>query len=288
MKVNRWFAQNFARENFSKLLVLGLLLAVTLILLLNTTLVSKDTISEPIENLVFALEERYQQWFDYQKLNNPLLLLPIAFIGGLIASISPCILALLPVNLSYIGTRQMTSVWDVFVKAGLFVLGVVTTLSLLGLFSSFAGAVMVGYLGYVQIAVGTVIILMGLTLLGVLRLPLPPNNFSLPIPGPYGVGLTFALLSSPCSSPVLIAVMLAAAASGSQIYSMLTMVSYALGYTAIIFLASLFAGLVKQTRVLLKYSEGIVHFGSIVLMIAGGYYLFNGIHWVIFTMTNRN
>lgn len=288
MKLNRWFAQNFARGNFSKLLVLGLSLTVILILLLNSSLVHNDTIFEPIENLVFALEERYQQWFNYQKLNNPLFLLPLAFVGGLIASISPCVLALLPVNLSYIGTRKMTSGWDVFVKAGLFVLGVVTTLSLLGLFSSFAGALMVGYLGYVQIAVGIVIILMGLTLLGVLPLPLPPTNFSLPIAGPYGVGLTFALLSSPCSSPVLIAVMVAAAASGSQIYSTLTMVSYALGYTAIIFFASLFTGLIKQTKVLLKYSERIVHFSSFVLMIAGGYYFFDGIHWVILAMTNKN
>ncbi|NEO33585.1 MAG: cytochrome c biogenesis protein CcdA [Symploca sp. SIO3C6] len=288
MKLNRCFARNFTRKNLSKLLALGLFLAVILICLLSSNFVLKDTISEPIEKLVFALEEQYQQWFSYQKLNNPLLLLPVAFIGGLIASISPCVLALLPVNLSYISTRQMNSKCDVFVKAGLFVLGVVTTLSLLGLFSSFAGAVMVGYLGYVQIAVGMVIVFMGLTLLGVLRLPLPPNNFSLQIAGPYGVGLTFALVSSPCSSPVLIAVMLAAAASGSQIYSTLTMVSYALGYTAIIFLASLFTGLVKQTRMFLKYSEGIVHFSGVVLIIAGGYYLLNGIHWVIFIITNRN
>lgn len=288
MKLNRWFAQNFARGNFSKLLVLGLSLTIILIPLLNKTLGHNNTIFEPIENLVFALEERYQQWFNYQKLNNPLFLLPLAFLGGLIASISPCVLALLPVNLSYIGTRKMTSSWDVFVKAGLFVLGVVTTLSLLGLFSSFAGAVMVGYLGYVQIAVGIVIILMGLTLLGVLSLPLPPTNFSLPIAGSYGVGLTFALLSSPCSSPVLIAVMVAAAATGSQIYSTLTMVSYALGYTAVIFFASLFIGLVKQTKVLLKYSERIVHFSSFVLIIAGGYYFIDGIHWVILAMNNIN
>jgi hypothetical protein len=44
---------------------------------------------------------------------------------------------------------------------------------------------------------------------------------------------------------------MATAATGSQVLSTLTMISYALGYTAVIFLANLFAGLVK-------YCEGFV------------------------------
>jgi cytochrome c-type biogenesis protein len=53
------------------------------------------------------VENSYQQWLDKQDTTNPLVLFPLAFIGGLIASISPCILAMLPVNLSYIGTRNI-------------------------------------------------------------------------------------------------------------------------------------------------------------------------------------
>jgi cytochrome c biogenesis protein CcdA len=36
-------------------------------------------------------------------------LLPLAFLGGLIASVSPCILGLLPINRSYIGTLELKS-----------------------------------------------------------------------------------------------------------------------------------------------------------------------------------
>jgi cytochrome c-type biogenesis protein len=60
-------------------------------------------------------------------------------------------------------------------------------------------------------------------------------NVNLPQAGSYGVGLTFALVSSPCASPVLFAVLAAAAATGSQILGTLTMVSYALGYTMLIY-----------------------------------------------------
>ncbi|MBF2017281.1 MAG: cytochrome c biogenesis protein CcdA [Rivularia sp. T60_A2020_040] len=238
-------------------------------------------ISHPVERLISIIENRYQQWFDKQDTANPFVLLPLAFAGGAIASVSPCILALLPVNLSYIGTLKIKSRWDAFTKAGLFVLGAVTILSLFGLVSSFAGAVMVDYRGYINIVVGLIMAVMGLWLMGVVNIPLPEMNVNLPKAGPYGVGLTFALVSSPCASPVLFAVLASAAATGSQVLGTLTMVSYALGYTLLIFLASLFTGLAKQSNKLLQHSEGIIRFGSVALILTGVYYLFTGTQWFI-------
>lgn len=253
-------------------LVLGLL-ALILVLTIG------PIIGHPLERAISIVENSYQQWLDRQDTNNPLILLPLAFLGGVIASISPCILALLPVNLSYIGTLKIESRWDAFSKAGLFVLGAVTILSLFGLVSSFAGTVMVEYRGYINIVVGLIMAVMGLWLLGVIKLPLPQMNLNLPQAGPYGVGLTFALVSSPCASPVLFAVLAAAAATGSQVLGTLTMVSYALGYTILIFLASLFTGLAKQSRNLLQHSETIIRLGSVALMVTGAYYLVTGTQW---------
>lgn len=240
-----------------------------------------STISRPIEHLISIVENRYQQWFDQQDTANPLVLLPLAFMGGVLASVSPCILALLPVNLSYIGTLKIKSRWDAFVKAGLFVLGAVTILSLFGLVSSFAGAVMVEYRGCINVVVGLIMAVMGLWLMGIVKLPLPTIDVKLPQAGPYSVGLTFALVSSPCASPILFAVLAAAAATGSQILGTLAMVSYALGYTILIFLASLFTGLAKQGKQLMKHSEGIIRFGSVALIITGVYYLVTGTQWFL-------
>ncbi|MGQ9865804.1 MAG: cytochrome c biogenesis CcdA family protein, partial [Pseudanabaenaceae cyanobacterium] len=115
-------ARNLFYHRFSKnrkwLVYLGLgLLSLILVLTLGPIL------SHPIERLISVGENRYQQWFDQQDTTNPLVLLPLAFFGGVLASVSPCILALLPVNLSYIGTLNIKSRWDAFGKAGLFVLG---------------------------------------------------------------------------------------------------------------------------------------------------------------------
>jgi cytochrome c-type biogenesis protein len=260
----KWFV-------FGGLVLLGLLLA----------LLTTGPVSQGLEHLISVVENRYQEWFAQQDTANPLVLMPLAFIGGLIASISPCILAMLPLNLSYIGTRNITSRKDAFIKAGMFVLGNVIILSLFGLVSSFAGLVIVEYRGHINVVVGAIILIMGLGLLGLIKIPLPQINVGGSNFGPFGVGLTYALVSSPCASPVLFAVLAASAASGSQVLSVLTMVSYALGYTIIIFLASLLTGFAKQAKLLLKYSEGITKFGSIALIIAGIYYLFIGIKWFV-------
>jgi cytochrome c-type biogenesis protein len=239
-------------------------------------------ISQPIEQLVSGTERSYQQWFKLQDTSNPIVLIVLAFLGGLLASISPCILGMLPVNLSYIGTLKIKSRWDAFVQAGLFVLGAVTVLSLVGFFASLIGAFTVEYKGHLNIAVGLIMTLMGLWLIGIINIPLPTTNIPLPkSAGSYGVGFTFALVSSPCASPVLFAVLTAAAASGSQALGMLTMVSYALGYTMLIFLASLFTGLAKQSRKLLQHSEMVIRFGSVALIMTGIYYLFAGTKWFL-------
>ncbi|MBF2029376.1 MAG: sulfite exporter TauE/SafE family protein [Oscillatoriales cyanobacterium C42_A2020_001] len=256
-----------------------------------------------VEDLAFVTGETYDRWFTQQRLSNPLLLISFAFLGGLVASISPCILSLLPVNLSYIGTREIHSRRDAFIKAISFVFGVVTILSILGLFSSFAGFVFVQFRGYFHAGVGAVIVLMGLALAGYVKIPLPQQHWLQPpnppstethptwsntlrsqCIGPYSVGLTFALVSSPCTSPVMVSVLTAAAATGSQLQSTLTMVSYALGYTAIIFLASLFTGLAKQTRGLLAHSDEIARFASIALLLVGTFYLVNGAQWIFSTL----
>jgi cytochrome c-type biogenesis protein len=257
----------------------GLVIFTTIAIIL-TKNVDLSNLFQLLERLISHTENHYQKWGDSQSLTNPWLLIPFAAGGGLLASISPCILAMLPVNLSYIGTLNVKSRREAFWNATGFVLGVVTILSVFGLFSSVAGAVMVEWRGYINLVVGMLIILMGLSIGGLFHLPLPQAQISLPpFAGTYGVGVTFALISSPCASPVLFAVLAAAAATGSPVWSVLTMVAYALGYTAVIFATSLFAGLIKLTRQILLNSEVVMRSGGLALILMGGYYVVSGVLW---------
>jgi cytochrome c-type biogenesis protein len=267
-----------AKNRPFKHLFLVVLFGGTIGLILITT--QWETISAALDSILSVVGNKYQKWFEQQQTSAPVVLLPLAFLGGLLSSFSPCILPMLPINLSYIGTLNIVSRWDAFKKASLFVLGATTALSLFGLFSSLSTALFVDYRGPVNIAIGLIIMVMGLSMAGLFYLRLPQLNFSLPSSiGPYGVGLTFALVTSPCASPVLFSVLAAGASTGSQLLSTLAMVSFALGYTALIFLASLFAGLAKQARTWTSRTGWVPRCSSVILILAGGYYLVSGIRW---------
>ncbi|MDX2100479.1 MAG: cytochrome c biogenesis protein CcdA [Leptolyngbyaceae cyanobacterium bins.59] len=256
----------------------ALLLTIALLSFL-ILLVNRGPVAEAIVRLLGPVELAYRHWLKEQPLENPLILLPGAFLGGTIASVSPCILSLLPVNLSYIGSTALTTRREAARKAGLFVAGTITVLSVMGLFSSIAGALLVSHRGYVSLAVGALMVLSGLTLMEVFKFRLDFKGLPLTQPHPYLVGMAFSLVISPCTSPVFLTVLAAAAATGNFLLSALTMVSYGLGYTLIIFLCSLFTGLARRTRVLLHHTAFITRIASVALILTGGYYMIDGFSW---------
>ncbi|MEA5442148.1 cytochrome c biogenesis protein CcdA [Cyanobium gracile] len=208
----------------------------------------------------------------------PGVLLPLfAFGGGVLASVSPCVLAMLPLNLSYIGTLGPISRPQAILRVGGFVAGTVVVLSLFGLIASFASAIVVDHRGPVHLGVGLIILLMGLNLGGWLPLTLPRLPELPPAGGPVLVGMGFALVSSPCASPVLFSVLAAAAGTGSSALSVLTMVSYALGYTAVIAASSLWVGLMSASRRLLNHAATLTRVSSLVLLAAGIYTIGQGL-----------
>ncbi|WP_411871184.1 cytochrome c biogenesis CcdA family protein [Vulcanococcus limneticus] len=221
-----------------------------------------------------AYAERFEAWSP-----SPLVLPLAAFAGGLLASMSPCVLAMLPINLGYIGTLGPLSRRQAVVRVGGFVAGTVLVLSLFGLVASFASAVVVDHRGPVHLGVGLVIFAMGLHLGGWLTLRLPRLPPLPPAGGPFLVGIGFGLVSSPCASPVLFSVLAAAAGTGSVALSVVTMLSYALGYTALISATSFWAGLLGASRRLLHHGATLTRLSALVLLAAGVYYAMQGLLW---------
>lgn len=213
-----------------------------------------------------------------QSLPVPLLIL-LAFGGGFVASLTPCVLPMIPLYLSYIGAAQVASKVDAVRKALFFCLGAATVFSLMGIFASFASFVMVEYRGYINIVVGIFILLMCLFMLEVVKLPSLQIVKSIPEGSPFIIGVAFSLVGSPCASPIMFSVLAISTTLGSAIGSALVMISYSIGYTGIIFLTAMFAGFLKQFDFFKKNSRVVSVVSSIVLAILGIFYLYSGIRW---------
>lgn len=205
----------------------------------------------------------------------------IGFLGGLGASLTPCVLPMIPLYLSYIGATEVSSKADALKKSTMFCLGAAFIFALMGIFASFASFIMVDYRGYVNIVIGVFILLMSLMLLEVIKLPLPQVVKNIPDGSPFVVGMAFSLISSPCASPILFAILALSSTVGSSFKSAVIMTAYSVGYTVIIFFISLFGGLAKQFDFFKKHNRLIINISSGILALLGGYYLYSGIMWFV-------
>ncbi|MBA2565749.1 MAG: cytochrome C biogenesis protein CcdA [Gemmatimonadetes bacterium] len=200
----------------------------------------------------------------------------VGLIGGVLASISPCVLPLIPLNAAYIGAGRGGGAHAVLASTG-FVAGAVLALSVLGLFADLAGAVFVEYRGPVRLAVGAILLLLGACKAEILPLPRLPVMAAARKVGPVAAGATFALITTPCASPLLLAVLAAAAAPMLPGLSVATMVCFAIGYTALVFAAGV--GGAGTRAHFARQAAGLQAGAAALLFLAGLGFAISGLLW---------
>ncbi len=179
-----------------------------------------------------------------------LLLIPAAGLGaGIVASLSPCILPLIPLNLAYIGASEVGGRRAAWIS-GRFVLGAAIALTALGVFADLAGFLLIDHRGPLLLGAGIAMLYFGMVVLEVApgpfrgRAPMGARRL-----GPVGAGAAFSLVTTPCSSPLLAAVLAAAAAQAVAGLAVVTMLCFSVGYTTLVFLSGVFGGrLVGRVR----------------------------------------
>jgi len=87
--------------------------------------------------------------------------------------------------------------------------------------------------------------------------------------GPLVVGSVLGLAVSPCSSPILVAVLAAAGSNGDPRRAVEAMVVYSIGYTSELWIASVFTGALPASQCLLRYGELIGRLSAAALGLLG-------------------
>lgn len=237
-----------------------------------------NTLSEALFTLEFALADAFgEQWIG----GVSWLALPgVGFAAGLLASLSPCILPLVPLNAAYIGASEARG-WQAVGLSARFVLGAALALSALGLFGDLAGVLLIEQRGPVLIGAGALMAYLGLAALELLPLPLagalPGSRRRL---GAVAAGATFSLVTTPCASPLLAAVLAAAAAQGVPGLAAVSMLGFALGYTALVFAAGAFGGGLND-KLRGRSFAGPRAASAALLLAIGGAFLYGGLRWYV-------
>jgi cytochrome c-type biogenesis protein len=212
----------------------------------------------------------------------------IAFAGGIISSLSPCTLSILPIMIGYIGGYSDNKPSNAFLQSLLFVIGFTITLTVVGLIAALAGIVMGSFIGpYWFIILGIICFIMGLSLLEIFYIQLPAVFKEMPkqkygkILSPIILGLAFGTMATPCSTPILLTLLGFVAYEGSIVFGTFMLISYAFGHSIILLLAGTFTGFVTQLGPIRKWTTFINKASGILLIIAGLTLLIYGIYFLV-------
>lgn len=208
--------------------------------------------------------------------NFQLMLLGLSFIGGLIASISPCSLAMLPIVIGYIGGFNENDNKNTLLQLTSFVIGSAIVFSIIGILCAVTGKVFISIAGgYFLIFIASLLLTMGLHLLGVLEINLPTLISKIPSNSnnskylyPMLLGAIFAIGGTPCSTPILAGIMSFATITNNILISLLMLFMFALGEGVILVFAGMFTNLIKQIDTVAKYSEIFLKLIGIIMIIA--------------------
>jgi cytochrome c-type biogenesis protein len=183
---------------------------------------------------------------------SPWLALVAVFIGGLLTASNPCVLAMAPLMIGYVGGDAEARGWSRGLLLSLvFVAGLSIVFAVMGMLAALGGR-MLGDVGpYWPYIVGAVAILMGLHLAEVLQVPVPAWSGFTPkrkgVIGALFLGGMFGIVSTPCAVPILALVLTWIAARGVNIVTgAALLVIYALGHSVLILLAGTSMGWAKK------------------------------------------
>ncbi|MBQ8514806.1 MAG: sulfite exporter TauE/SafE family protein [Ruminococcus sp.] len=197
----------------------------------------------------------------------------ITFLEGIISFISPCMLPMLPVYISYFAgnadKKQHT-----FSRAAAFVLGFTVVFSLLGLFAGTLGAFLTEYKTAVNIVCGLLVIAFGLSYLNVFQIP-----FFKGIQGSHEInsifsaflfGVIYSVSLTPCVGAFLGSALMMASASGTALQGVLLLVTYSLGLGVPFLLSAILIEKLNTAFLFIKKHYKIINLISGIFLIVTG------------------
>ncbi|WP_413290098.1 protein-disulfide reductase DsbD family protein [Bdellovibrio sp. HCB337] len=204
---------------------------------------AEDKVSQPISKNIFSAD-----YFAEMLNRGGFIIFVLAFFAGILTSFTPCIFPMIPITLAVLGNdSNKRSRAQNFLVSCIYVLGIATTYSILGLVAATTGTLFGASLGnpYVLSIICFVFLAMALSMYGLYDIQVPAwmrqqfggkveiRNQHLKT---YLTGLFAGIVASPCVGPVLVTILAYVATHQNKVLGFFLLFTYALGL-GLIFLA---------------------------------------------------
>lgn len=200
----------------------------------------------------------------------------IIFIEGLASFLSPCVLPMLPMYISYFAGQDKNLRKTIINSLG-FVLGFTIVFVLLGIFTSTLGKVILKNINYINVIFGIIIILFGMHYMGVLNIALlnkskgiKKNKDNLSFFSAIIFGMIFSVCWTPCVGVFLSSALMMSATSENMLKGGLMLFVYSIGLGIPFIITSIFLERLKHTFNSIKKHYNVVNkIAGIILIISG-------------------
>ncbi len=208
----------------------------------------------------------------------------LALVAGILTSITPCALSSVPLIVGYVSGVGEKNAKKAFAYSAVFSIGTAVTFVTLGIIATSAGRLMGTSSSTWYVLLGVLMMLMALQTWEIFNF-IPSTNLlsksrKRGFIGAFIAGVLGGVFSSPCSTPVLIALLAIVAGEGNLLWGILLMLLYSIGHSVLVMVAGTSIGFVqkinnneryKTAAKALKFTMGIA-----ILLI--GFYMF----WLAF------
>lgn len=213
-----------------------------------------------------------------------------SFIAGLLTFLAPCTLPLVPGYLGFISGTSLEDLkdpgkskrarWKIFLNGVFFMVGFSAVFILLGTLAGFVGQALVPYRLWLARIGGIFVIIFGLFMLNVLKIPFLMSEKQLKAPGffergkslnSFILGSAFAFGWTPCVGPILGSILLLASTTATALQGALMLSVFSLGLAIPFLLIALGIGHASQ------YLNKISQYLNAVSIIGGVFLIFLGV-----------
>ncbi len=209
----------------------------------------------------------------------------LALLAGVLTSVTPCSLSSVPLIIAYVGGTARKDPGTAFRYSLVFALGMAITFTALGATASLLGKLLnFGTGGWWYLLLGGLMVLMALQTWGIITI-IPASyaqsrNTKKGYQGALVIGVLGGLFSSPCATPVLIALLAVVARSGKPVRGIFLLLLYSIGHSMLVLVAGTFMGLTVKISNSKRYgffAKIVTILLGLVILLAGLFLIYTGL-----------
>ena len=206
----------------------------------------------------------------------------ISFLEGMITFISPCILPMLPVYISYFANGENNKSKTLLNASG-FVAGFTVVFVCMGAFAGGIGGLLQKYSNVVNIVTGGIVVLLGLHFAGAVKIPLLNGGrraqLDIKNTGFFTsilFGIVFSIGWTPCVGVFLGSALMMASGEGTMAAGILMLICYSAGLGIPFMISALILDYLKETFQVIKKHYRIINIISGIFLVVVGVLMMTG------------